>query len=396
MRIVFPRIETFHFHKAYDGGSKYIYYLSQELVKQGVDVTIVTTQLRENPDLKETTYKRVKYVFLSPKYTGKRLIKLNIPYKFVFSWNLRKYLEKINFDILHSAEAFSYFYLHKKKRKPVIYQCWGMEGWYGREPLSQKGLKKLYVKLFLRKPWDYCLKNSDSIAAEGEYQLPKIIPLGVSKEKIFFLPEGVNFKEIQNLKKKYKDRRKDLGIKKNNLLILSICQIAPDKGIDDIITAFSLVKKEIKNAKLLMIGRGILEKKMYKLIKKYKLEKDVFHLKNIPEEILYDYYFSSDIFVSATTCEDFMITIQEAMACGLAIVSSSQPFLVKDGINGYVVGMKNPKAIKEGILKIYKKKRMKKMGEESKELVKQYDYKNIAKTAVKEYKKLVKEEPIIE
>ena len=63
--------------------------------------------------------------------------------------------------------------------------------------------------------------------------------------------------------------------------------------------------------------------------------------------------------------------IQEAMACGLGIVSSGQPFLVKDGKNGYVVGFKNPGGISQGLLKIYgeDKKKSKKMGNESLKLM---------------------------
>ena len=308
-----------------------------------------------------------------------------------------KYLEKADFDILHSAEAFALWYLHKKNRKPVIYQTWAMEAWYGKEPLSQKGIKKLYVKWFLKNPWQYVLEKSDSIAADGEFQVPRITRLKVPKKKIFFLPNGVNFKDIQRFRKNKKDMRKKLGIKKNDFLVLSVCQIAPDKGIEDIINGFVLLKKRIPNAKLLMVGRGILEPIMFDLIKKHKLrlEKDVFHRKNIPEKELYDYYFSSDVFVSATLSEDFMITILEAMACGLPVVSSAQPYLIRNGLNGYVVGFKNFEGIKDAIIKIYKKgkTKMKKMGQESIKLAKKYDYEKIAEAAIKEYKKLIKHLP---
>lgn len=132
---------------------------------------------------------------------------------------------------------------------------------------------------------------------------------------------------------------------------------------------------------------------MHELFKKHGLveEKDVFHRKNVPEEVLYDYYFSSDIFVAATLSEDFMITIQEAMAAGLPVVSSAQPYLVKNDKNGYVVGFKNPVGIKDAILKIYKKgkKEMKKMGDESKKMAEEYDYKHLAKVALSEYEKLI-------
>lgn len=391
MKVVFPRMETLYFHKAYDGGAKYVHYLAEELAKNGVEATIVTTRLRNQPELTETMHNGVKYVFLQPYYTGDRKIKINIPYKLIFSWNLKNYLEKTDFDILHSSESFAYFYLHKKNKRPVIYQTWAMEAWYGKETLSQRGLKKAYVKIFLRHPWQYVIEKSDSIAADGEFQIPRIEKLGVSGKKVFFLPNGVNFYQIQKMKKRASNRRKELGIKDKDCLVLSVCQISPDKGIEDIIAGFSMVKRKIPNAKLLMVGRGILEEKMYEMIKRYGLEKEVIHRKNVPEETLYDYYFSSDIFVSATLSEDFMITIQEAMAAGLPVVSSSQPYLVKDGINGYVIGFKNPKGMMEAILKIYKsKKDLKRMGSNSKKMAEEYDYQNLAQTAMKEYGKLSK------
>lgn len=394
IHVVFPRIETFHFHKAYDGGSKYIHYLAEELVKKGHHVTIVTTLLKKGDKSNIKFHNGVRYVFLPPFYGSPRKIKINIPYKILFSRNLKNYLEKIDFDILHSAEAFALPYLKKKKRRPVIYQTWAMEAWCGREVLSQRGIKKLYIELFLRKPWQKVLDKSDSIAADGPFQLQRILTLGAPKEKIFFLPNGVNFKQIQEMRKKSKNRRKELGIKKRNFLVLAVSQIAPDKGIEDIIQGFSNFKKETPSARLLIIGRGILEPKMKELFKKNDLieEIDVFHRKNISEKDLYDYYFTSDVFISATLSEDFMITIQEAMACGLPIISSSQPYLVKENKNGYVVGFKNPEGIKEALLKIYNKTDIDRirMGEESKKMADIYDYGNVANSALIEYKKLIK------
>lgn len=388
MKIVFPRMETLPFHNAYDGGSKFIHYLAENLVKRGIDVEIVST-LPKNSNIRTAEKNGVKYTFLPPLYTGKKMF-LNLGYKFFFSYNLKKYLEKIDFDVLHSTEMFSYFYLHNKTRKPAIFQCWALEAW-PQESLKPRGIKNLYNQLLLRPPWRYCILNSDSIASDGEHQLKRLKKIGVPTKKVWFIPNGVTFKKIQNLKKKHKNRRVENNIKKEDLVILSVCQIAPDKGIEDIINGFALVKKEIKNSKLIMIGRGSLEEDMHDLIKKNNLEQDVIHLKNLSEDILFDYFFSSDIFVSAVNSEDFMISIEEGMACGLPIVSSAQPFLVKNGKNGYVVGINNPEGIAKGIIKIYKsgRKKMKQMGKESKNMAEQYDYEKITNLAVKEYKKLV-------
>ncbi len=390
MKIVFPRIETMLFHEAYDGGTKYIYYLAKELVKQGVEVIIATTTIGEHKPYSEKTVEGVKYVFLPPLYTGRKRI-VNIPWKMAFAKNLKKYLNSIDFDVLHSAESFALHYLKQKKRQPVIYQCWGLEAWYGTEALSQTGWRKFYVKHFLRNPWQKTIDKSDSVASDGEFQLQKVLDLGVPRDKIFYLPNGVNYQELQQKRKKYRSIRKKHKLSKKDFIILSVCQIAPDKGIEDIINGFARLKKEVKQAKLIMIGKGNLEEMMHNLIKEKGLQKEVIHLKNVPEYKLYDYYFSSDVFVSASTTHDFKICIQEAMACGLPIVSSGQPYLVENYVNGYVVGINNPKGISRAIQKMIRFDSLKKMGENSLKKAAQYDYSILAKTSIKEYKRLLKE-----
>ena len=124
MKIIIPRIETTHFHGAYDGGCKYMQSLAEELIKKGHEVEIVTTKLKNKPSMSEAVYRGVKHVFLAPKYSGKRLIPFSMFYKMLFSYNLNKYLRDKEFDILHSCEAFSLFYLRNKKRKKVIFQSW--------------------------------------------------------------------------------------------------------------------------------------------------------------------------------------------------------------------------------------------------------------------------------
>lgn len=391
MRIVIPRIVTMAFHEAYDGGCKLFDYLARDLVRKGNEVTIVTSVLEDEKEC--VRFKDgVKYVFIKPRYLGKRLTRLNVPYKLWFSWNLVKYLDSIDFDVLHNSESFAYFYLmrNRRKRKPVITQAHGLEPFYGPVSLAQKGLKKLYVKLFLQHPWHFCLTHSEKVASEGEFQTPWLTRIDVKEKNIFPLYNGINVRDIWERKKNFKDKRKELGIGKDDLLILNINVFLKDKCLDEIVKSFALVKKEEKNAKLILIGKGPTENEIHKLIRDLGIERDVFHLKNIPEDDLYNHHFSADVFVSSTANEDFMMSIQEAMAAGLPIVSSAQPMLVNDGINGYVVGLHNPPGLKDGILKIWRdKKKRKEMGEASEKMALMYDWDNISDIAIREYKKLL-------
>lgn len=392
MKIIFPRMETTVFHNAYDGGCKFIQQLGETLVKKGCEVEVVTTKLRNNPSLQEANHKGVKYKFILPKYTGKRIIPFNMFYKLIFSYNLNKYLKKEKFDILHNSEAFAYFYLHNKHRKKVIFQSWALEPFYGYESSSQKGIKKLYVKWALQKPWKYCIQNSEIVTADNESQIEMITRLGVDKKDIRFIPIGIPFKKIQEFKKTFKNKREVLGFNRKDLVILSVGQLTDEKGIIEIIEGFEIVKKQIKNAKLIIIGKGPLEEKIKNIIQIKKLSQDVTHLKDVPEEDLFNYHFSSDIFVSGTHTNYPTISVQEALATGLPIVSGADLFLIEDGVNGFCVGLKNPKGIAEGILKICQSKGMKKMGKNSIKKVENSDYENVSELAIQAYKELLKEQ----
>ncbi|MCX6742168.1 MAG: glycosyltransferase family 4 protein [Candidatus Pacearchaeota archaeon] len=389
MRIIFPRMETTHFHNAYDGGCKFVQLLGEELVKKGHEVEIVTTRLRDNPDLNYAVYNGVKHVFIAPEYTGKRLIPFNMIYKLLFSYHLNNYLKKQKFDILHNSEALAYFYMHNKKRERVVFQSWALEPFYGHEASSQTGLKKLYVGWALQKPWKYCILNAEAVTADNESQIPNIVKLGVNKNKIEFIPLGIPFKNIRKLKNSFKNRRKECGFDKNDLVLLSVGQIITEKGIEEIIKGFILIKKKIKNAKLIMIGKGLLEEKMNRMIQEASLEKDFVHLKNVPEADLFDYHFSSDVFINGTHTNYPTISVQEALATGLPVVSGADLFLIKNGINGYKVGLNNPKGIAMAVIKMYKDKKVKQMGNNSIKTVESADYENVAKLAVEVYKKLL-------
>jgi len=390
LRVVLPFRTTMNFHGSYDGGCKYVYNFSRYLARAGIDVTIITS-LTKDKNLREAEEEGVKYKFIGPDLSEEgRLIPFNPPYKLAFSWNLMKELKKMDFDVLHSFEMLGFFYLMNKKRKPAIFQGWGLEPIYGPESLAQTGWKKFLSNLFVKKPWLYCMRKSDLIASEGDFQIDYITDLGFKKEKVFPLLIGTDLELIEKYRKSWKDMRKDLGVKKSDYLILSVCQIGPDKGIADIINAFAKVKKKISNAKLLMIGGGPYEEMMHKMIEELNLKSSVVHRKGVPEKELYDYYFSSDVYISAATQHDWIMGLAEAMACGLPVISSAQPFLVRDGKNGFVVGMNNPLGLAEAVVRIYREKLGRKFGAEGKKLAKEYDWKNIAKVAIGKYEGLVK------
>jgi glycosyltransferase involved in cell wall biosynthesis len=94
-----------------------------------------------------------------------------------------------------------------------------------------------------------------------------------------------------------------------------------------------------------------------------------------------DYLRISDIFVLPSLSEGFPNVILEAMAAGLPIVTTNfegSSEIVEDGVNGFIVQTKNPKALADSIAEILDDFNVKQsMSARNREAVAKYDWGNI-------------------
>ena len=382
MKVIITSRAVYPLH-GYGGMEKYVYYLSKYLVKQGINVEIVSSS--DNKKRKEEVIDGIKYTIIPPQVNQRRLSHL---WYHLFVINLAKYLKKKEFAVLHSYGITSYAYLHLKKRASTIVQAFDFEPFI----LEKKYLKATYNEIFMKNPLRYCITHCDAIALYGEYQIDEIIKLfNIDRNRVFFLPVGVDISSIIKTLEVKKLSRENLGLKDKDFVLISVNRFDSHKGINYLVDAFNLIKQEIDNAKLILIGAGSEEERIKKQIEDYKLTDSVIHLKNVPEDLLYNYYALSDIYVSPTLFEYFITSVMEAMACGLPIVSTGQEFIVESGVNGYVVPKRNAKEMAEAVLKIYDGNKVKTMGNASQQIIKKYDWNIIAKNAIKKYEKLIKE-----
>ena len=97
------------------------------------------------------------------------------------------------------------------------------------------------------------------------------------------------------------------------------------------INALYEVRRRYPDATLTMIGpdKGLLAESK-KLINKLGLNSSVTITGPVPNELLYTYYQSHEVFINTTSYESFGVAVLEAAACGIPVVSSKVgeiPFL---------------------------------------------------------------------
>lgn len=117
--------------------------------------------------------------------------------------------------------------------------------------------------------------------------------------------------------------RKELGIPENSIVIGNVGRFHEAKNHPVLLEVFSRVNRENSNTHLLLVGYGVLEKKIRELIEHYGISRSVTlagKQKDIPRMLA-----AMDIFFYPSIYEGMPNSLIEAMACGLPIVASNIP-----------------------------------------------------------------------
>lgn len=119
-------------------------------------------------------------------------------------------------------------------------------------------------------------------------------------------------------------------------VIVAVGRLSIEKQHDRIIRAFSYVSSQEKEARLLILGIGPLEKYLKGLCARYHLE-DVVIFAGFQDDVAY-YLQNSKVYVMASEAEGMPNSMLEAMVNGLPVVTTDSP-----GACGELVGKKRSK-----------------------------------------------------
>jgi len=171
---------------------------------------------------------------------------------------------------------------------------------------------RLFEKLTKRYVLQY-LANSESVK---DFYVKQI---GVDKDKIIVIPNGIDVDYYNNIPKDLSLKRK-LGIGDRDIVLICVANLHINKGHRFLLEAFENLYKTHRNIKLLLIGDGTEKENLLKQIKSYKSQNSILFLgkRNDAPKLLK----ISDIFILPTLFEGMSNAIMEAMACGLSVATS--------------------------------------------------------------------------
>lgn len=307
---------TFNYHSGID---RVAWQQAEEYVKKGHEVLVVALEAGIRPKgCKVVELGMPKSPFIQRMY---RLFFFLDGKKVAFYRNLEGY------DLV-----ISHFYpmnLIASKAKKEF----GIKYVYWDHGINTTGLldsifHKLYMKLFLFFN-NHTLKNADEAFSVSRYLSQELWKESGIRSKVAY--NSVDKKRF-NKKANGEKITKKYGLE-NKRTLLYVGRIAPHKGIHLLIKAFGMIKAEIPNCRLLVVGKPTFQSYFKKL--KQSADKDVIFTGFVDDDELPSYYAACDLYVTCSQWEGFNLPAAEAQACGKKVVAfdlGSHPEVVKDGI----------------------------------------------------------------
>ena len=220
---------------------------------------------------------------------------------------------------------------------------------------------------------------ADQVVALTPMEARDYLTLKVLKaDKISIIHSGVVLNRYQITPKKRRQKKKELDIPPDSLVVGYVGWLIPIKGVTYLVSAMAKVAEKYPKSILVLVGKGDdkgeEEVHLRKQVEDVGLAGKVRFLGWRPDvdEVMGCF----DIFVLPSLNEGMGRVLVEAMAAGLPIVASRVggiPDLVKDGQNGLLVPPADAPALTKAIYDLLAdKKRRKQMGTAGKKMCRPY------------------------
>ena len=293
---------------------------------------------------------------------------------FLLKWlKLIKILKKIKPKIIHVTHFHVwclFLYLFKPILKYKIF--YGVHDNPFEPKESPVFLMNFFEKVFVKKA-DLILAYSNFVKENLKKYLPN--------KKIEVLPLGIHRDLCSQLEKKF-------DLNKKFLEILFFGRLENYKGIDTLVKAYEILKKENLNVKLTIAGRGKLNENLENKIKELGINFKNYWLSN---EELCQLIKECDVLVAPYKKATQSGIVSVALAYGIPVIATnvgSFKEYIKDGENGFLINVDDFLALAEKIKILYQNRSLiLEMARKSKKIGENYQWSNIMKKAIFYYEK---------
>jgi mannosylfructose-phosphate synthase len=327
----------------------YVLELAKALARQGIKVDIYTRWF--NPDQAQ--------IDPVPDTPDVRVIRIKagpwefIPKEFIYEFlpeltdNMETFIKEqgLEYDLYHGHYVDAGIVtveIAKRMKKPSYFTPHSLGAWkrqqMGGDPVEME--KKFNFKLRIAEEINV-FNSVKGLSMTTVLQYEKLKELyDYDADNIVVIAPGVDIHRF------HPPTLDDLRIQTElpEKYIFCLSRIDTNKGHDLLLEAYAKIQKQIPDIDLVIGGGspnpkprelGVFEK-MHSIIDKHQMKDRVHILGYVADEMMVPYYQQSMFFVLPSLFEPFGMTVQEAMACGKAVIASKY-----GGIRNVITHQKN-------------------------------------------------------
>lgn len=233
------------------------------------------------------------YTFNEQKPVIENLVEFNPNYILIYGWASSSHIQ-----------ILMYF----KNKIPILFR--GDSNLLGNVPWYRKPLKEYALK------WVYA--HVKTALYTGTTNKEYFRKYGLKESQLIFAPHAVDNKRFSSHEPSLSVRA-SLGLKQNDLLVLFAGKFSRNKN--PILLLHAFLKANIPNTHLLFIGSGITEGNLRNAARRWN---NIHVLPFQNQKDIPAFYKAADLFCLPSNHETWGLSINEAMACGKAVLVSDK------------------------------------------------------------------------
>jgi L-malate glycosyltransferase len=310
-------------YPTYGGSGVVATELGQELAARGHDIHFISyaPPIRMNTNDPRIHFHEVEVasypLFDHPPYT----LALATKMLEVFEAEALDVLH-VHYAIPHSVSAMLARSMAAPRRLPFVTTLHGTD-------ITLVGSNRSYLPITR-----FSIEQSDGVTAISDYLLKQTLKEFDIKRPIDVIPNFVNcdlYTRIPN------EAQRAQWAPNGEPILMHLSNFRPVKRITDAVEIFAIVRAKMP-AKLVLIGDGPDRGAAEYLVRKKRVQKDVFFLGK--QNSVYEKLSSADLFLLPSQLESFGLAALEAMACEVPVVATNVggiPEVVTHGVDGFLV-----------------------------------------------------------
>jgi glycosyltransferase involved in cell wall biosynthesis len=287
--------------------------------------------------------------------------------------------------------AWAYFFLHRseysllidsitgvpwlspllcmKKKLAIIYHLGKKETFFSELPAEHAFLGNglASIAYMMERSIGLIYRRTNFVTFSQSTKLD-LISIGIPSKRIFVIQEGISMSITKSL------------TKFNRPTVVYVGRLVKNKGVDYLIQAISLVRDEIPDVALLIMGRGYYENSLRDLVERLHLNENVTFLGYLPEREKVETLARSHCLVLPSVREGWATPIIEAasvrtLSIGTNAIGIAETII--DGTTGFLVSYGDPGALAGKLLIVLRNKELNaKLSDEAYEFSRRFSIEN--------------------